>query len=269
MSTKDLSFATLMVLLFILNPRAFAGSGLYESLIENLTFSQKDIDAAREGVDEFNDSEPITGLTLSPFHLRVQPDESMAKEFCVSCHGELAHKATIKSRAFLNQHSRRVSCQTCHLEVPLNQQDKITYRWFDFSGSKKNLEQVPEGNIHKEFSLPNARIAPFIGEQTSVLFEDESLVSEILEQWETGDSDTRTKIKLRLHQALREEPNNCDQCHTGHDKDNLLDLAKLGANQAQMQQIRFNSIAHFFTSYTEDDQKVRLLDLLETEKSSR
>ena len=60
-------------------------------------------------------------------HLRGKP-ESRNAATCQACHGEVPHKG--EQHARLNQHTRRIACQTCHIpEYARGQATKLLWDW--------------------------------------------------------------------------------------------------------------------------------------------
>ena len=81
------------------------------------------------------------------------------------------------------------------------------------------------------------------------------------QKWKQQSLEEKARLKAALHASIDKEGRSCQNCHT--DKQNLLDLEYLGADEKQRHAIRNNVIARFFTRYKKDDERLRLNDLLE------
>ncbi len=62
-----------------------------------------------------------------PFDLQALTPEY--KSFCRICHGVLPHQKNLVLRTFMNRHSRKLACETCHIKRETG--DRIDYLWYN------------------------------------------------------------------------------------------------------------------------------------------
>jgi len=253
---------TVLVLLFSFSIRA---ENLYLELVQNADISDKDVAEAQKQLEEHKDIELQDSLSVPPFHNRVEIVSTAKQPFCQNCHLALPHRSNERSRSFLNMHSRYIACETCHLKP---EGVKLDYRWLDYdkanagrlikiSRSTKETDEPP-GSI---VPGPGTSIAPFYNEAPALIFKDHSYASDVTQQWKQQSIDDKARLKATLHASIDKEGRPCQNCHT--DKQNLLDLTALGADEKQRHAISNNVIARFFSRYKKDDERLRLNKLLE------
>lgn len=210
-------------------------------------------------------------LTLQPFHKRRDNQIPESKAYCNGCHLPLPHRKKLRTRAFLNMHTRYVACETCHFR-PENQE--LSYQWLDYTlyEAVKN----PAGLLHSghlKDDMPPLqprtgliRIAPFFKDKPVPATQEQNRAKEIYRQWKIADLDAKARIKATIHLPLEEKGPACVSCHDY--QNNMLNLVELGANEQQIKAVEHNIIADFFKHYQPDndseekEQRIRITDLL-------
>lgn len=258
-------FLCVMIALLLLFSRSIPADNLYMELVQRADISEKGVAEARKQLEEHKDIELQDKLSVPPFHNRVDNLPAARRPFCQNCHLALPHRSNERSRSFLNMHSRYIACETCHLKP---EGLKLDYRWLDYDkASAGRLIKIarsaresgePPGSI---VPGPGTMIAPFYHEVPALLFKDHPYASEVTQQWKRQSTDQKARLKAALHASIDKEGRPCQNCHT--DKQNLLDLESLGADEEQRHAISNNVIARFFTRYKNDDERLRLNELLE------
>lgn len=65
------------------------------------------------------------------------------QENCLNCHSIWPHKKDVRTRAFNNQHSRYMSCMSCHVDDQPGR--PIKYEWYNFGVDNSITRQGPFG----------------------------------------------------------------------------------------------------------------------------
>ena len=139
---------------------------------------------------------------------------------CYTCHGEIVHKKNKVVRAFMNKHTTKIVCETCHLKkkeivekekllsaagddttLVLQERGAIMYRWYDGSGEFLAGLRGNDGD-------DKAKVSPYLQNGKEMAF--------IL-------SDKEGKIPSGY--AVSKRGRECSECHK---KEGLLDFKALG-----------------------------------------
>ncbi len=215
---------------------------------------------ARRQVKKHREVKVIDDVGIAPFHpRRAEPLASARRPLCSLCHLELPHRRSARTRAFLNQHTRFVACETCHLQA---EGVRFDYAWLRFGPPPAAPAARPEEKGRVPSLVPDrvSRIAPRLDGRPALLFADEPAAKAIGARWEQGDLAAKTTLKLRLHGALAKKGRRCQDCHGRRQR--LLDLPALGADPRQVQALADNPIARFLGRDLREEQRLRLTELL-------
>ncbi|MEW6087281.1 MAG: hypothetical protein AB1498_03170 [bacterium] len=145
---------------------------------------------------------------------------------CYTCHGEIVHKKNKSIRAFMNRHTRKIVCETCHLKnneivekerllslagddstLVIQEKGEMKYRWYDGGGEVLSGLRGNDGD-------DKARIVPYLENSGKMIF--------IL-------SDKEGKIPPGF--AVSKRGRECSECHR---KEGLLDFKALGYSDARI-----------------------------------
>ncbi len=205
---------------------------------------------AAKKLDQYKEVTVKTDLKLPPFHQRKTAVKSQSHNLCLNCHNVMPHQKLVRSRTFLNAHSKTISCQTCHFrpeDKPLN------YQWMDTAGK---LSQQIDLEQKEKFKL----VAVYQGR---AVFDNKNspLAKQINEAWQQSSAEQKPALWLNLHTPLTTDKTGCSTCH--QQKQPLFDLMVLGADREQASDFENNVIARFFTRYKDTNDKINIIELLE------
>jgi len=230
-------------------------ASLYLQLVQQAEIDEVSIKKAKQILTDVQELEVITDLKVSPFHKRAQEpltDEQIksSQGFCQVCHSKWPHQKQVRSRAMLNKHTAKIACETCHLR-PNNK--TLSYAWLDYKA-----QSLVAASAKKDTGV---RIAPFYNTQPAIIFPGHPFVQKTLKQWKDELSiDEDAKTYATIHAPLTKNKTSCKSCHQS--KLPLLDLKSLGMNDDQVKTIEHNLIANFFGRYKNDNEQIRILELL-------
>lgn len=197
---------------------------------------------------------------LPHFHRRMQEKVTKGETFCQICHLPLPHQKSVRTRAFLNMHSRFIACATCHYRPEGKQLD---YLWLDYRSGRA---VAGEGRLRTGTDTPASqpidgwvKIAPFEGDEPVVPLPQDPWAKEIARRWREGGLEQRAKLQARLHLPLEEKGPQCGDCH--QEEQPLLVLERLGASREQACLVYRHMIPQFFGRYRDEDQKIRIIDI--------
>ncbi|MCH9697326.1 MAG: hypothetical protein K0U68_04405 [Gammaproteobacteria bacterium] len=232
--------------------------------------AQPDAEALAESetlIKDHTEVDIIERTRIRPFHKQPKYTETSSQAFCMNCHLPIPHTKNLRNRSFLNMHTTYIACETCHFR-PEN--ITLDYQWFDYktrqlqTGSESLFKVIkPKTAEQKQADKPrntDLKISPFYQHQPVFLFKDSEQPKQLLKQWESGDLPQRVMARAKIHAPLQTEGPECKACH---DPDHQqLDLQQLGATRRQFKAITMHRIPLFFSRYKEDDQKIRIIDVL-------
>ncbi len=236
---------------------------LYPDLVERAEVTAKQLDEARKQIREHKAVEVLDELSLPPFHHREVKVQVGRPPLCMLCHLSLPHRENERTRTFLNMHSRYLSCETCHLQP---KGVKLEYRWLADDGSAPGQPVADAVSVAEDEQIPSiipqpgARIAPFSHGEVALIFQEHPLAKEVKRVWQEGSPEEKSRLKARLHTPLEKKGPECKACHG--EESPLLDLEALGASPQQLRAIRQNTIVRFFNRFEEDDERLRIDELL-------
>ena len=226
--------------------------------------AQPDEEAVSKALEQVREHKEIKirdDLKVPPFHKQVDDKVKEGEAFCQGCHLPVPHSKKLRTRAFLNMHTRYIACETCHFRP---EDARFDFRWLDYA----KQQPAPEQNrfrtgkkIDNAHVLDgNTKIVPFFQSAPAIAFPGSAFAEEIARQWKDADEAGKSRLKAKLHAPLKKEGPACGRCHG--DKDPLLDLQALGAEPDQATAIQKHLIPQFFGRYQKDDERIRIINLL-------
>ncbi len=250
-----------IVFLFLFSASLAAEDNPYLSLGEVASPDDNALLEARKQVDHYHELEIIDAPGIQSFHKRNPDTETDRQTLCRVCHPALPHRESLRSRSFLNMHTRYIACETCHFQP---QGVSFEYRWLDYGAADccgmVVAESTDKAAVPSLIPRPAARIAPFFLGRPALLFKDDPTAREIRETWKEGGREAKARLKARLHVSLKQDGRRCADCHRR--KQTLLDWKALNASDRQAHAIEDNAIARFFARYKDKDQRLRMTELL-------
>lgn len=243
----------------------------YLQAVKSAKLSAEKVQKSRDKVKEHKEITVQNELEIPPFHKRdVWETESLTKTFCTTCHLSPPHSKNLRSRAFLNMHTEFIACETCHMRP---EKVKFKYQWLDYRSKQVvkptverfrqaiNQQDIPkkaEKKVRKTDVM--IKIAPFWKNERALILRDHVFAEETVKIWEKELFEGRVVRRLKIHVPLKEKGAECTACHQTEKP--MLDLQALGANERQVRSMQRHIIPQFFKRYTEDEQKIKINNLL-------
>lgn len=245
----------------------------YLQAIDSAVVNAEKLQDSAKKVKEHKDIKIFDDLEVPPFHKRADWEkESLSKTFCTGCHLSPPHTKNLRSRTFLNMHTEYIACETCHLR-PENV--LFDYQWMDYRNKKTvspdvklfrqaiSMNDSPkkgdeEVEVRKMDKL--IKISPFLNNKSAIILQGHQFAQQSLSIWKEGSLDDQIAHRAKIHAPLKEKGPECKACHQKNQP--MLDLKKLGANKKQVRRIQNHIIPQFFKRYKEDEQKIRINNLL-------
>lgn len=276
--------AMLVVIGLLLINAAYANN-LYQQEVTRARISDSHLDEVVEQIEQYKEFETQTLEFVPPFHFREARQLASKPVLCISCHGDLPHRKSPRSRTFVNMHSEFMACESCHFRP---ESAEIEYRWLNFSEAsfgmevmsvsnssgassdgvvQRHLSEPTQEKVRRLIPQPSARLVPFINEvavvslgENSPLMSDRKFTTWVAEEWRSDKVLERAKIKAKLHAPLDEKGPECVACHNA--KEPMMDFNSLGASPRQIRALENNTVARFFDRFKHEEQKIRIIQLL-------
>ncbi|CAI8766436.1 multiheme c-type cytochrome [Methylococcus capsulatus] len=241
---------------------SFAGEPLFVQRVESAAPTREAIGKAEEQVREHKDVKLRERMAVPAFHKRIEPPLHEGETYCQGCHSPQPHSKKLRTRSFLNMHSRYVACETCHFRP---EDVRLEYRWFDYAARRPAAADGSRFRTGRNLdnSVPidgKFKIAPFYRGEPAFVLPGTAFAERVGREWQEGDLAARAQLKARLHAPLSKEGPACAKCHT--EDSPLLDLSALGADSRQASAIRRHVIPQFFGRYQSDDERLKIIDIL-------
>ncbi len=236
---------------------------LYEQQVETFRPDVETLAEAREKVEKHRDIviRDDIDARLPHFHRRG-PGLKRGETFCQTCHLPLPHTRKVRTRSFLNMHSRYIACGTCHFRP-----EGVTfrYRWLDLRRGEPVEPDARRFPSRRETVddwrfVDWIKIAPFFAGEPAVPLPGSDFARDVGRRWRDGDLEARTRLQARLHGPLETKGPECGDCHRVEGP--LLDLEALGEDPETARRVYRHSVPQFFQRYREDDQRIRIIDIL-------
>ncbi len=260
-------YANYFAFLVLLASGGTLGENLYLEQVNQAQPTEKELNEVRTQLEEHKIIEINNDSSIAAFHKRDKLENPKIKSLCLTCHIPLPHQNKLRSRAFLNMHSQYIACETCHFKP---EEEQLEYHWIAYDdnnhgGKIEVLTEVLENLDNHTGSIQpkaDARIAPFYLNNPIPLYEDSKAAQDFIHTWKNGSESDKITLKAKLHIPLNNTGLACENCHHDKHDSGFLNFANLGANQSQIFDIHNKIIAKFFRRYSNDDEKIRLNELL-------
>ncbi len=251
--------------------------GLYLQTVKSTELSAEQRQKSLEKIKEHKELVLRGELEVPPFHKRGKVDDSLGNSFCTTCHLTPPHTKSLRSRTFMNMHTQYIACESCHFRPETVQ---LSYQWQDTRDATvikpqaklfrqaqepekktKGLPAKKDMTIQPHELNPFYKITPFYQQQAVSLRNDEAFALETKALWQQeGAVEKKAERRALIHAPLSEKGPKCDACHS--DTDSLFNLAALGATPYQQEKIENNIVTQFFSRYTDEEQRIRIMSLL-------
>ena len=200
-------------------------------------------------------------LVIQPFHKQTGELETAPFSLCRNCHSPLPHSKQLRTRAFLNMHTRFIACETCHFRP---QDTQLTYQWLDLetltTTSGKGQFRAGHSIDNAKQRANNPKITPFLDNKSVIVSKNSAFSTQIKQQWEQASFDQKVELRAKIHTPLEKKGPKCQECHNA--EKSLLNLTQLGATAEEKTAIEKHIIPQFFKDYEKDEQKITIRNLL-------
>jgi hypothetical protein len=262
----------LVILLLCTMHNLVVAESLYLQAIKNTVLTDEQLQKSAQKVAEHKQVSLRGELEVPPFHKRGKVVDSLANSFCTTCHQAPPHTKSVRSRTFMNMHTQYVACETCHFR-PEGQ--VLSYQWQDtrdgsvVRAQPKLFRQATEEQPADAVALAGQeqpknlfyKMSPFYQQQAVALRRESAFAQETKKIWQQkGVIAAKVTRRALIHAPLSEKGPKCDACHSG--TETLFDLAELGATAYQAEKIQNNIVTQFFSRYTDEEQRIRIMSLL-------
>ena len=167
------------------------------------------------------------------------------KPVCFYCHGDFPHSKQRMVRTLLNMHTQFVGCLTCHADPRKVDEDKLRFRWLNYSGIEVHgppfgTSHDPEtGNLIDTDDYYSKIVAYEVeGGQAKLLEipEDSPEAQEYLRiRYQLNDHD-REAVKKRFHALVSPKGRFCSRCHAPEDR-SYLPFRELGFSDSRVENL--------------------------------
>ncbi len=249
-----------------------AADSLYLQAINNTVLTGEQLQKSIKKVEEHKQVTLRGELEVPPFHKRSNVIDSLENSFCTTCHQTPPHTKSVRSRTFMNMHAQYVSCETCHFR-PKGQQ--LSYQWQDTRDAStvhaqpKLFRQLTEKKSADTVASagqvlpknPFYKITPFYQQQAVAIRRESAFAKETKKIWQQDAAiEAKATRRALIHAPLSEKGPKCQVCHS--DEETMFDLVRLGATSYQVEKIQNNIVTQFFRRYTDEEQRIRIINLL-------
>ena len=272
-------FSLLLSFGLILPIKPLLAASLYQDAVEQAQVSDKVLAQSLKQIKEHKEFLSPDPLSVPPFHKRASLPKVKTKGFCTTCHLALPHQKDVRSRTFMNMHATYIACETCHFRP---KGKSLNYAWLAYEGvntgfpltarqsaqtSEKSANSNPSSHSSQFKPRPplapqtGARIAPFFEGDLALELKTSPFAKLIEQEWKSSDENQKAQIKARLHIPLKKEGPPCTQCHSS--QHSMLDFGFLGATPTRQKEIETNILVRFFDRFKDDDDTIRIDQLLQ------
>ena len=197
-------------------------------------------------------------------HFHNSPKEALYKQgkqpVCFYCHGDYPHSSTPMIRTLLNMHTMYVGCMTCHASPKKIPEERMTFRWLNYSGipvtgKPFGTEYDPvTGNLF-ETDDHFSKIVPYYitddgKEELLEITEDAPEAQEFISMRGQLTTQQQGAIKKRFHNIVNKKGRFCTRCHVPPEgEDGLLLFDELGFSKERARALTNLNIAGLVQKY--------------------
>ena len=167
------------------------------------------------------------------------------KPVCFYCHGDFPHSKQRMVRTLLNMHTQFVGCLTCHVDPRKVDEDKLRFRWLNYSGIEVSgppfgTSLDPEtGNLVDTDDYYSKIVAYKVegGEATLLeITEDSVRAKEFLQIRERLSDKDREAVKKSFHKLVSPKGRFCSRCHAP-ENESYLPFRELGFSERRVENV--------------------------------
>ncbi|MCF6282178.1 MAG: hypothetical protein L3J28_08190 [Candidatus Polarisedimenticolaceae bacterium] len=197
-------------------------------------------------------------------HFHNSPKETLYSKgkqpVCFYCHGDFPHAKTPMVRTLLNMHTMYVGCMTCHASPKKIAEDRMSFRWLNYSGIPTTgkpfgVEYDPETGNLMETDDQYSKIVPYYRtddgtEELLEITEDAPEAKEFIAMRGQLTAQQQGAIKKRFHNIVNPKGRFCTRCHVpADDESGLLPFDELGFSKERARALTNLNIAGLVQKY--------------------
>ncbi len=229
------------------------------TMLSNI-FKKKEVVEERSFLDKVD----LQGDVERINHFHNSPKETLYSKgkqpVCFYCHGDFPHAKTPMVRTLLNMHTMYVGCMTCHANPKKIAEDRMSFRWLNYSGIPTTgkpfgTEYDPETGNLMDTDDQYSKIVPYYrtddgNEELLEITEDAPEAREFITMRGQLTAQQQGAIKKRFHNIVNPKGRFCTRCHVPpEDEDGLLPFDELGFSKERARALTNLNIAGLVQKY--------------------
>ncbi len=254
--------------------------------------SEQRLQQGRKAIESLTDEIVVEKVSISSFHKQEKSLNQLNTSICSQCHNQWPHEKNTRLRSMLNMHNKKLVCETCHFSLSKADSTRsikeFDFDYVDFLDSDNNKISL----IAPFYNGKAAYLDKYNGYskaltsqwkttldylQGAVKAESSSSKSTDYKVINTKANDSELNLTInteeqaeqhalqlysQVHKPLVANENlvQCDDCHSR--SGTVLDLSKLSNDKDRIEGYQNNVISNFFSRYKEDDQTIKIINLL-------
>ena len=223
-------------------------------------FEEKVVIADRSFLDEVAIQAEVERIR----HFHNSPKEKLYSQgkqpVCFYCHGDYPHAKTPMVRTLLNMHTMYVGCMTCHASPKKIPEERMSFRWLNYSGiavtgKPFGTENDPVTGDLMETDDQFSKIVAYYTtedgkEELLEITEDAPEAREFITMRGQLTAQQQGAIKKRFHNIVNPKGRFCTRCHVPPEgEDGLLLFDELGFSKERAHALTNLNIAGLVQKY--------------------
>jgi len=181
------------------------------------------------------------------------------KPVCFYCHGDFPHSKQRMIRTLLNMHTQFVGCITCHADPRKIDEDKLHFRWLNYSGIAVNgppfgTSLDPEtGNLVDTDDYYSKIVTYEVEDGEATLLEipeTSTHAKEFLQIRDQLSDIDREAVKKSFHKLVSPKGRFCSRCHAP-ENEGYLPFRELGFSEQRIESLTNLNIIGIVQKYRE------------------
>ncbi len=176
------------------------------------------------------------------------------QENCLNCHSLWPHQKDLRTRAFNNQHSRAMSCMTCHINEQPGR--PVKYEWYDF-GVDNSITRAGAFGLTRDADENLTGSDNFISKILPVIYDGRSTTrifapytTEKLLTYRTavdaGEAVDEDQVRLEAEALLGDKAQTCTRCHS---ESSEFPWEALGFKGDRLNEMRYSAVVGMVEKY--------------------
>ncbi|NQV42124.1 MAG: hypothetical protein HQ506_07200 [Candidatus Marinimicrobia bacterium] len=176
------------------------------------------------------------------------------QENCLNCHSLWPHEKDSRTRAFNNQHSRYLSCMSCHMDEQSGR--PVKFEWYDFGVDNSITRQGPFG-LTRDADAMLSGAENFISKILPVIY-DGNIQSRIFTPYsteklmayrisvDTGEPVDDVAVRKEAEALVGEQALTCSKCHS---ESSTFPWETLGFKGERLNEMRHSAVVGMVEKY--------------------